>query len=95
MRTRGIASSSELDPAIAEDALTEIGSVIAELRADPQLISALLKEGDCGDLFKKLPQEFRSGPDGGDPTGALALSTYLARAESILGAAFRGSEKAR
>jgi hypothetical protein len=95
IRCSGPAVSAESDRALAEDALTEIAGVIAELRADPNLISSLLKEGDCGDLLKKLPQEARMGPDGNDPTGALALATYLARAESILAAALTSSEADR
>jgi DNA repair protein SbcD/Mre11 len=95
IRTSGPSASAESDRAVTEDALTEIAGVIAELRADPSLVSSLLKEGDCGDLFKKLPQEARLGQGGDDPTGALALATYLARAESILGAALRSSETDR
>ncbi len=59
------------------------------------MLASLLKEGECGDLFKKLPPEFRLGPDGNDPTGPEALANYLARAECILGAAVRGAETAR
>ena len=95
VRTSALNVSAESDSALAEDALTEIAGVIAELRADPQLISSLLKEGDCGDLFKKLPQECRTGQGGHDPAGALALATYLARAESLLASAFKGSETDR
>jgi DNA repair exonuclease SbcCD nuclease subunit len=95
IRTTAPCASAESDTALAEDALTEIASVFAELRADPQLLSSLLKEGDCGDLFKKLPQECRTGPDGHDPLSAPAIATYLARAESILAAAFNASEAAR
>jgi DNA repair exonuclease SbcCD nuclease subunit len=95
IRTSGLTVSADSDSALAEDAITEIASVIAELRADPQLISTLLKDGDCGDLFKKLPAEYRTGPDEHDPAGAFALATYLARAESLLKAEFNGSEPAR
>ena len=94
-RTNRERSAAESETALAEDALTEIGNVIAELRADPQLITTLLKEGECGDLMKKLPQEFRLGPDGRDPTDSDALANYLARAESHLGAAVKRSEAAR
>jgi DNA repair exonuclease SbcCD nuclease subunit len=95
IRTGGLTVYDESNSALREDALTEIAGVIAELRADPQLVSTLLKDGDCGDLFKKLPPECRMGPDEHDPAGALALTTYLARAESLLKAAFNGSELLR
>jgi DNA repair exonuclease SbcCD nuclease subunit len=91
-RTHTERSASESDPALSQDALAEIGGVIAELRADPQRIATLLKEGECGDLFKKLPLDFRLGPDVPDPTDATALAGYLARAECILSAAVKRSE---
>lgn len=94
IRTSRLPASPDVDSAIAQDALTEISGVIADLRADPQLISSLLKEGDCGELFKKLPQECRIGPEGEELTSALPLATYLARAEAILCAALRGTEAA-
>ncbi len=93
-RTRRPKSAAESEPALAQDALTEIGGVIAELRADPQRIAALLKEGECGDLFKKLPVDFRLGPDVSDPTDSASLAGYLARAECLLGAAVKRSETA-
>jgi DNA repair exonuclease SbcCD nuclease subunit len=95
VRTSGLTVSDESTSALREDALTEIAGVIAELRADAQLVSTLLKEGDCGDLFKKLPPECRTSPDEHDPAGAFALATYLARAESLLKAALSGSELPR
>ena len=73
IRTSRLPASPDVDSAIAQDALTEISGVIADLRADPQLISSLLKEGDCGELFKKLPQECRIGPEGEELTSASAL----------------------
>ena len=87
MRThRDVASAQAGCRALAEDALAEIGGVIDELRADPQLIAALLKEGECGDLFKKLPPEVRSAARGGTiRTDSTALAAHLARAESVSG----------
>jgi DNA repair protein SbcD/Mre11 len=92
MRTNRDLASAQADAELAEDALAEIGSVIDELRADPQLISAVLKEGECGDLIKKLPPEVRSAVEGHDPLGAPALAAYLARADSVLSAAVKRAE---
>jgi DNA repair exonuclease SbcCD nuclease subunit len=84
--------ATETEPSLAEDALSEIRAVVAELRADPERIAAMLNEGECGNLFKKLPPEFRLGPDVHDPDDRLALAEYLNRAECVLGAAVRRSE---
>ncbi len=95
LRTSRQAAALESEAALAEDALAEIGGVMAQLRADSQMLATLLKQGECGDLFKKLPPEFRLGPDGHDPTGPEALANYLDRAECILGAAVKRAETAR
>jgi DNA repair exonuclease SbcCD nuclease subunit len=94
IRTSRPASPSDVDRPDPEDALAEISGVIADLRADPQSIASLLKEGDCGDLFKRLPQECRIGDGADDLTGDLAAAKYLSRAEAILCAALRGTEAA-
>jgi hypothetical protein len=92
MRTRPDVGSAQADAELADDALAEIAGVIDELRADPQLISALLKEGECGELIKKLPPEVRSAAEGHDPLSDTSLAAHLARAESVLSTAVRRAE---
>jgi predicted phosphodiesterase len=92
IRTARDVASAHADAELAEDALANIASVIDELRADPQLIAALLKEGECGDLIKKLPPEVRSAADGHDPLSVRALVAHLARAESVLSTAVKRAE---
>jgi DNA repair exonuclease SbcCD nuclease subunit len=92
IRTSRDVAPEQPDAELADDALAEISSVIDELRADPQLIAALLKEGECGELIKKLPPEVRSAADGHDPLSARALAAHLARAESVLSTAVRRAE---
>lgn len=80
------------DPALSDDALSEIRSVFAEFRANPQQLSALLKDGDCGDLFRKLPADVRIGPDAADPNNPEILAAWIDSAELVLAAAVRKSE---
>jgi hypothetical protein len=80
------------DPAVAEDALSEIRAAISELRGDPQLMSEILKEGDCGELLKKLPLAYRWGLDVLEPTDPKNMMNWLDLAESYLAAAVRSWE---